>query len=59
MEFVEAMFGGQFDKARIISGANLPSLYIYAVETAIQLAITELNENLREIYIGLLFAEHC
>ena len=45
------MFGGQFDKARIISGANLPPLYIYAVETAIQLAITELNENLREIYI--------
>lgn len=51
MEFVEAMFGGQFDKARIIAGANLPPLYIYAVETAIQLAITELNENLREIYI--------
>ena len=51
MEFVEVMFGGQFDMARIIAGANLPPLYVYAAETSIQLAITELNENLREIYI--------
>ena len=26
-------------------------MYVYAVETALQLALTELNENLREIYI--------
>ena len=51
MELVEAMFGGQFNAARSIAGANLPPLYVYAAETAIQLAITELNENLREIYI--------
>lgn len=51
MELVEVMFGGQFNAARSIAGANLPPLYVYAAETAIQLAITELNENLREIYI--------
>ncbi len=51
MEFVEAMFGGQFGAARSIAGSQLPPLYIYAVETCIQLTLTELNENLREIYI--------
>lgn len=51
MELVKTMFGGQFDVARIIVGDNLPPVYVYAVETAIQLTLTELNENLREIYI--------
>lgn len=51
MELVEAMFGGQFKMARAVTPGELPPLYIYAVETAIQLAITEINENLREIYI--------
>ena len=51
MELVEAMFGGQFAVARMIAGAELPPVYAYAVETAIQLTLTELNENLREIYI--------
>ena len=34
-----------------IAGSKLPSVYAYAVDTAIQLTLTELNENLREIYI--------
>ena len=51
MECVKAMFGGQFGAARSIAGAQLPPLYIYAIETCIQLTLTELNENLREIYI--------
>lgn len=51
MELVKTMFGGQFSMARSISGENLPPVYAYAVETAIQLTITELNENLREIYL--------
>lgn len=51
MELVETMFGGQFNMARSITGNTLPPLYVYAAETAIQLAITEINENLREIYI--------
>ncbi len=51
MELVKTMFGGQFSMARSISGEKLPPVYAYAVETAIQLTITELNENLREIYL--------
>ena len=51
MEFVKVMFGGQFGTARDITGDQLSPLYIYAVETAIQITLTELNENLREIYI--------
>lgn len=50
-ELVEFMFGSQFDAARAVTEAKLPPAYIYAVETAIQLTLTELNENLREIYI--------
>lgn len=50
-EYVKAMFGGQFGVARTTIGASLPPVYAYAVETAIQLTLTELNENLREIYI--------
>ena len=37
--------------ARQLAGADLPPVYVYAVETAIQMTLTELNENLREIYI--------
>ena len=37
--------------ARDETGAKLPPVYVYAVETAIQMTLTELNENLREIYI--------
>ena len=51
LDLVKSMFGGQFSVARSISGSELPPVYIYAVETAIQLTLTELNENLREIYI--------
>lgn len=51
MELVETMFGGQFGAARTITGGGLPPVYAYAAETAIQLTLTELNENLREIYL--------
>lgn len=50
-ELVEFMFGSQFAAARAVTEAELAPAYIYAVETAIQLTLTELNENLREIYI--------
>lgn len=50
-ELVEFMFGSQFDAARTVTESKLPPAYIYAVETAIQLTLTEFNENLREIYI--------
>ena len=51
LELTETMFGGQFGMARSIADTKLPPVYAYAVETVIQLTLTELNENLREIYI--------
>ena len=51
LDLTETMFGGQFDMARSIADTKLPPVYAYALETAIQLTLTELNENLREIYI--------
>ena len=50
-ELVEFMFSSQFGAARQIAGEKLPPVYVYAVETAIQITLTELNENLREIYL--------
>ena len=49
-ELVQFMFSSQFGAARSIAGP-LPPVFVYAAETAIQLTLTELNENLREIYI--------
>lgn len=51
LDLTETMFGGQFGMARSIADIKLPPVYAYAVETVIQLTLTELNENLREIYI--------
>lgn len=50
-ELVRFMFENQFSMARHTIGAELPPVYIYAVETSIQLTLTELNENLRDIYL--------
>ena len=50
-ELVEFMFGSQFSAARSAAEGSLPPVFVYAVETAIQMTLTELNENLREIYI--------
>ena len=47
---VEFMFDNQFAMARGALGGQ-DGVFVYAVETALQLAITECNENLREIYI--------
>lgn len=51
LELVETMFSGQFSAAKSITGQQLPPVYAYAVETAIQLTLTELNERLRGIYL--------
>lgn len=50
MELVKRMFGGQFDLAGQHSGAEDP-VFLYAVETALQLHIAELTEPLRELYV--------
>ena len=50
-ELVAFMFSSQFGAARSAIGEKLPPVYVYAAETAIQMTLTELNENLREIYL--------
>ena len=50
-EFTSIMFSGQFGAAHNLT-ANAPTpAHVYAVETALQLALTDLNENLRDIYV--------
>lgn len=50
LELVKRMFGGQFDLAGQHSGEEDP-VFLYAVETALQLHIAELTEPLRELYV--------
>ena len=50
-ELAAFMFENQFAMARSKAGRQLPQVCVYAVETAIQMTLTELNENLREIYL--------
>ena len=50
LELVKRMFGGQFDLAGQHSGTENP-VFLYAVETALQLHIAELTEPLRELYV--------
>lgn len=49
-ELVTFMFESQFGMAREIIGEKMPPVYVYALETAIQLTLTELNDNLRDVY---------
>ena len=58
LELVKFMFENQFGMARSIVGATLPPVYVYAVETALQITLTELNESLREIYLEAYTQEH-
>ena len=58
MELVKFMFENQFGVARSVTDAALPPVYVYAAETALQITLTELNENLREIYLEAYTQEH-
>lgn len=49
-ELVEFMFGSQFSVSRKVVGNRSP-IYVYAVDCALELTLTELNDNLREIYL--------
>lgn len=51
MELVLSMFNEQFDTADSLLPANSEPHMLYVFETAIQLAIAETTENLREIYV--------
>ena len=50
LELVKRMFTGQFALAAQHGGAEDP-VFLYAVETALQLHIAELTEPLRELYV--------
>ena len=58
IELVKFMFETQFGMAESIAGAERPPVYVYAAETALQLTLTEMNENLREIYLEAYTREH-
>ena len=47
----ESMFESQFDNTEKLIGSNAEPLLVYAVETALQMYITELSEPLRELYV--------
>lgn len=51
MELTDFMFSQQFGIAGKLSAGGASTALVYALETSIQLALTVLNENLREIYI--------
>ena len=58
MELVKFMFENQFGIARNVAGTVLPPVYVYAAEIALQITLTELNKNLREIYLEAYTQEH-
>ena len=51
LELVRMMFSGQFDLADSLIGKDADPLLLYGVETALQLHITELSQQLRELYV--------
>ena len=50
-ELTEFMFENQFGVAEKIIGTGKNPVLLYAVETCIQLTLTEMNEHLRDIYM--------
>lgn len=51
MELLKFMYENQFDMAKSMTKGKLPPVYVYAIETCIQLALTEENESVRECYV--------
>ena len=51
LELTKFMFGNQFSTAFSLTDETASPALAYAVETAIQLGITEYNENIRDIYV--------
>ena len=51
LELTEFMFSNQFNIAGQLAGTATDPIFLYALETSIQMTLTELNENLREIYV--------
>lgn len=51
LELTHMMFSGQFELAETLIGEEADPLLLYGVETALQIHITELSWQLRELYI--------
>ena len=51
LALTKIMFTGQFQKAEGMLAEVKNPLLLYGLETALQLALTEMNENLRDIYM--------
>lgn len=51
LELVKIMYDNQFGSAEKLSGVPQNPVLLYAVETSIQMYITELSEQLRELYV--------
>lgn len=51
IEFVGIMFSNQFTVAKSLAKDDLSPVLVYAIETAVQLALTEINDNLCDIYV--------
>lgn len=58
LELTEFMFENQFSIAEKLVGEGTSPIMVYAAETALQLTLTELNENLREIYVDAYSQPH-
>ena len=59
MELTDFMFSQQFGIAGKLSAGGASPALVYALETSIQLALTELNENLRDIYLEAYTQPQC
>lgn len=51
LELLKTLYEYQFEQAGSATGSKEETVYTYAAETAIQLAITEINENIRDCYL--------
>lgn len=51
VQLMRFMYDSQFEAASSAGAEHLPPVYVYAMETAIQLALTDLNENIRDCYL--------
>ena len=51
LDLVQKMFDGQFATAGDLAGTTADPLLIYAMETALQLHIAEMSDELRELYV--------
>ena len=51
LTLVKIMFGNQFESAGQFDGISDDPVFLYSIETSLQIYITELSEPLRELYV--------